>query len=146
MTPGELRMQVVRETGATVLVLALAAGWLAGLPGFIGVAAAGAITLTNFWWLARGVFAIVGSGHPVAASVAGAPVAAPTDAAAARPAPAAWPVRAVWIVAAGARFLLLTAAFAALCAMGWAHPVAIVVGLTVLPCDLIALGLRTARD
>jgi hypothetical protein len=44
---------------------------------------------------------------------------------------------------AGARYAALFVAFAALCAGGWAHPVAVVVGLTVLPCALIVGGLRT---
>jgi hypothetical protein len=146
MTPGELRMRVVRETGAAVLLLALAAAWLAGASGFVGVAGAGAITVANFWWLARGVSATIttppltppplesGSGSVSARSTA--PATAPAVAGRAR---------AVWILAAGGRFLALVAAFAVLCAMGWAHPVAIVVGLSVLPCDLIAVGLRAAR-
>jgi hypothetical protein len=122
VTPGELRARVLRETGAGVLLLALMAAWPAGAPGFIGVAGAGAISLANFWWLARGASATLrASSLPGAASGA-------------------------WMLAAGLRFLGLVAAFATLCATGWAHPVAVVVGLTVLPCNLIALGLRAARD
>ena len=51
-----------------------------------------------------------------------------------------------WIFGAGVRFAVLFVAFAALCAGGYAHPVAVVVGLTVLPCALIAQGLRSARE
>jgi hypothetical protein len=137
MTPTELRTRVVRETGAGVLLLALIAGWLGGGPGFVGVAAAGAITVANFWWLARGASAALG------ASRSG-PVASPKWAPRRGATPSA--VSGVWIVAAGFRFLALLAALAALCATGWAHPVAVVAGLTVLPCDVIALGLRAARD
>jgi hypothetical protein len=32
-----------------------------------------------------------------------------------------------------------------LLAYGWAHPIALVAGFTVLPCDLIARGLESAR-
>jgi hypothetical protein len=146
MTPGELRMRVVRETGAAVLLLALAAAWLAGAPGFLGVAGAGAITVANFWWLARGVSATIipASPTPPPLESASGSISALSTAPAAGPA-APGRARAAWILAAGARFLVLVAAFAVLCAVGWAHPVAIVVGLTVLPCDLIALGLRAAR-
>jgi hypothetical protein len=32
-----------------------------------------------------------------------------------------------------------------LLATGWAHPIALVAGFTVLPCDVIARGLASAR-
>jgi len=38
-----------------------------------------------------------------------------------------------------------TAVCGLLLATGWAHPVALVAGFTVLPCDLIARGLASAR-
>ena len=117
----ELRLRVTLETTIAVVALALPAAWLGGASAGIGVLAAGLLTLGNFWWLSR------------AASAAGASGARRRDLAG-------------WIVAAGARFTVLFAAFAALCAGGYAHPVAVVVGLTVLPCALIARGLRTARD
>ena len=117
----ELRLRVTRETAVAVVALALPAAWLGGASAGVGVLAAGLLTLGNFWWLSR------------AASTA-----------------AASSVRrremAGWIVAAGARFTVLFAAFAALCAGGYAHPVAVVVGLTVLPCALIARGLRAGYD
>ena len=50
-----------------------------------------------------------------------------------------------FILGAGARLAVLFVAFAALCAGGYAHPVAVVIGLSVLPCALIAQGLRSAR-
>jgi ATP synthase I chain len=137
MTPTELRTRVVREAGAGVLLLALIAGWLGGAPGFVGVAAAGAITVVNFWWLARGASATLGAFSPGSG-------ASPACAARGGAKPSA--VSGAWIVASGLRFLALLAAFAALCATGWAHPVAVVAGLTVLPCAVIALGLRAARD
>jgi hypothetical protein len=118
---GELQFRVTLETTIAVVVLALPAAWLGGASAGIGVLAAGLLTLGNFWWLSR------------AASAAGASGAPRRDLAG-------------WIVAAGARFAVLFAAFAALCAGGYAHPVAVVVGLTVLPCALIARGLRAARE
>jgi ATP synthase I subunit len=45
---------------------------------------------------------------------------------------------AAWILGAGLRFAVCTAT-------GSAHPLALVAGFTVLPCDLIARGLMSAR-
>ncbi len=50
-----------------------------------------------------------------------------------------------WLVGAGLRFAACTVACALLLTTGWAHPVALVAGFTVLPCDLIARGLAAAR-
>jgi hypothetical protein len=117
----ELRLRVTRETAVAVVALALPAAWLAGPSGAVGMLAAGALTVGNFWWLAR---AAAGAGDPAAPrrDVAG------------------------WILGAGARFAVLFVAFAVLCAGGYAHPVAVVVGLSVLPCAVIAQGLRSARQ
>jgi len=52
---------------------------------------------------------------------------------------------AAWILGAGLRFAACAAACGILLAYGWAHPVALVAGFTVLPCDLIARGLESAR-
>lgn len=117
----ELRLRVTMETGIAVLALALPAAWLAGPSAALGVLAAGALTIGNFWWLSR------------AASSAADPN-------------ASRPEVASWVLGAGARFVVLFAAFAALCAGGYAHPVAVVVGLSVLPCALIVQGLRSARE
>jgi hypothetical protein len=117
----ELRLRVTLATAVVVAALALPAAWLAGAPGALGLVAAGALTVGNFWWLSR------------AAASAGDPAAPRREVAG-------------WIVGAGARFAVLFASFAALCAGGYAHPVAVVVGLSVLPCALIAQGLRSARE
>lgn len=117
----ELRLRVTRESAVAVVALALPAAWLGGSPAGVGVLAAGLLTLGNFWWLSR------------AASASGAARARRRELAG-------------WIAAAAARFTVLFAAFAALCAGGYAHPVAVVVGLTVLPCALIARGLRAGRE
>jgi ATP synthase I chain len=114
----DLRLRVTAMTALGALALALPAAWLAGASGAVGVLAAGALTAGNFWWLSR---AAVGAGDPASPrrDVAG------------------------WILGAGARYAVLFVAFAALCAGGFAHPVAVVVGLTVLPCALIVGGLRS---
>ncbi len=117
----EFRARVTLETVLALAALTVPAAWLAGSSGAIGVLAAGAFVVGNFWWLSR------------AAAAAGAPSAAP-------------PQVAGWIFAAGIRFTVLFAAFAVLCAGGYAHPVAVVLGLSVLPCALVVQGLRDARE
>ena len=120
-TVSELRLRVTRETTLAVVALALPAAWLGGASAGAGVLAAGLLTLGNFWWLSRAASAARASGVR-RGELAG------------------------WIVAAGARFTVLFAALAALCVGGYAHPVAVVVGLTVLPFALVAQGLRPARE
>ena len=115
----ELRLRVTMDTAIIVAALALPAAWLVGTTGAVGVLAAGALTVGNFWWLSR------------AAASAGDPTAPRREIAG-------------WVLGAGARFAVLFAAFAALCAGGYAHPVAVVIGLSVLPCAVIAQGLRSA--
>ena len=116
----DLRLRVTTGTAIAVAALALPAAWLAGPSGALGILAAGALTAGNFWWLSR------------AAASASDPAAPRRDVAG-------------WIFGAGVRFAVLFVAFAALCAGGYAHPVAVVIGLTVLPCVLIAQGLRSAQ-
>lgn len=117
----ELRLRVTLETAIVVVALALPAAWFAGASAAVGVLAAGVLTVGNFWWLSR------------AASSAADPE-------------APRPEVAGWILGAGTRYAVLFVAFAALCAGGYAHPVAVVVGLSVLPCALIFQGLRSARE
>jgi len=82
------------------------------------VLAGGALAVVNFRWL-----------------VARAAIATATGSASA----------AAWIVGAGLRFAACAGACGILLAYGWAHPIALVAGFTVLPCDLIARGLESAR-
>ena len=117
----ELRLRVTMETAIAVVTLALPAAWLAGPSAAIGVLAAGVLTVGNFWWLSRAASSAADP-HAPRIEVAG------------------------WVLGASARFAVLFAAFAALCAGGYAHPVAVVVGLSVLPCAVIAQGLRSARE
>src|SRR3989338_970527 len=97
------------------------AAWGWGAPASGGVLVGAAVALLNFAWLARGV-ALVGGA-----------------AGARRPG-------ARWIVALGTRYLVTFAALAAPVALEWAHPVALGVGVTVLPLALTAAGLRAARQ
>ena len=57
----ELRLRVTTATAIAVVALAVPAAWLAGPTGAVGILAAGALTVGNFWWLAR---AAAGAGDP----------------------------------------------------------------------------------
>jgi hypothetical protein len=115
MTTTELSARVTMGTAVVLTVLAAAAGWLAGAAASVGVLAAGALTIGNFLWLAR------------SASVRG-------DGAARARAGA-------WALMAGVRFTVLAGVLAGLLASGWAHPVAVVAGLAVLPSIVVVAGL-----
>jgi len=118
MTPSELTTRVTLDTCAAVAALAALGWWLLGAPIGLGVLAGGALAVVNFRWL-----------------VARATIATATGSASA----------AAWIVGAGLRFAACAGACGILLAYGWAHPIALVAGFTVLPCDLIARGLESAR-
>lgn len=117
MTPSELMWRVTRDVCALGAGLVLAAAGLGGTAGALGAAAGVVLALGNFGWLVARVRASAG------------------DSSAAR---------SLWSIAAGLRFLAFGGLCAALLATGWAHPVALVAGLTVLPCALVAHGLRAA--
>ena len=117
----DLCLRVTRETAIAVGALTVPAAWLAGPSVAVGVLAAGALTVGNFWWFSRAISAAADPADP-RSQVGG------------------------WMLAAGARLAVLCAVFAALCAGGYAHPVAVVIGLGVLPCALVARGLVSARD
>ena len=101
---------------------AMSAGawWLAGAPAAAGVGGGGAIALVNFRWLARDV------GRATAAVVEG-------GAGIGR------------IGRVGLRQLVTFGALGLLVAQGWAHPVAVGVGLAALPPVLLVQGLLDAR-
>jgi hypothetical protein len=119
MTPSELMWRVTRDVCVVGAPLALAAAWLAGAAGAVGAAGGIVLALGNFRWLVGRV-----------RTQADAPGAA----------------RALWSVTAGLRLAALGGLCAALLASGWAHPVALVAGLTALPCALVGHGLRAARQ
>jgi hypothetical protein len=121
MIPSRLTARVTLECLAIVVVLSVPAAWLGGGPAAIGVLAGGALAAVNFHALAGGA-ATVSARLP--ARGAGA----------------------VWLLASGARFAVVLAVCAALFVTGWAHPIAVLVGLTVLPCQLVRQGLRLDRE
>ena len=100
--------------------LALAAGWLGGAPGVLGIAAGAALALGDFWWLAARIGALLSPDAEWGGSG--------------------------WMVATGLRFIALTAGAALVLVTGVVHPVALVIGFTVLPVVLVAQGLRAARE
>lgn len=112
--PTELTLRVMSGTLATVLPLAAVAAWLGGAAAGAGFLGAGALTVANFLWLTRHVAPAGRRPRPVAA----------------------------WALAAGARAGVVAAGATALMVSGWAHPLAVVAGLGVLPCVLVAVGLR----
>ncbi|PYN49841.1 MAG: hypothetical protein DMD95_00115 [Candidatus Rokuibacteriota bacterium] len=118
MTPGELTTRVTLDTCAVVAALAAVAAWLGGAPMGVGVLAGGALAVVNFRWLVARASAATAAGNAAASA---------------------------WLVGAGLRFAVCIVACALLLTTGWAHPIALVAGLTVLPCDLIARGLAGAR-
>lgn len=119
MTPGELKARVTVATCAGAVVMAVPLAWLAGAPAALGILAGGALAVVNFRWLAA------------RAEVA---VAAPGLAGA------------LWHVGAVLRFGMVAAVAGVLFVSGWAHPVALLAGFTVLPCAIVALGLHAARQ
>ena len=118
MTPSELTTRVTLDTSAAVLALAALAGWLLGVPSGVGVLAGGVLAVVNFRWLVIRTSVALTTGSTSATA---------------------------WIIGAGLRFVACAAACGALLAYGWAHPLGLVAGFTVLPCDLIARGLASAR-
>jgi hypothetical protein len=113
-----LTARVTLESSGIALALALPAAWIGGGPAAVGVLAGGGLAVLDFRALA----------------------ARATDTMTGR---ALGPV---WLLAYGLRFSLVLFACAVLFATEWVHPVALLVGLTVLPCNLIARGLRGARE
>src|SRR2546428_469373 len=117
MTPNNMTARVTAATCALVALLAALAAWLGGPTAALGVLAGGALAVGDFRWLAAcAVAAASGAG------VAGAG----------------------WLVGAGLRLAAFAAACAVLLALEWAHPVALLAGLSVLPCAVIVEGLRVA--
>jgi hypothetical protein len=105
---------------ATLLIgaaVALGAGWLGGTGAAFGVILGSGLAVLNFMWLVRGVMR-----------------------------PQVDTRRGYWMLASSLRMLALTGAFAAVLALRLVHPVALVIGLTALPCALVVRGLRAARE
>jgi hypothetical protein len=116
MTPDRLIDRVTAQAALGAGLVALAAGWMAGAPGVVGAAGAGALAVVNFRWLARGATRATGSGGPR-----------------------------LMALGLGLRCLGAFGALALLLASGWAHPLAALAGLSVLPPVLIAHGIVAGR-
>lgn len=100
--------------------MTVGAWWLAGVSAAVGVGGGGAIALVNFRWLARDVSratALVAEGQTGVGRIS----------------------------RIGLRQLVTFGALGLLVAQGWAHPVAVGVGLAALPPVLLAQGLLDAR-
>lgn len=118
MTASELVARVTIAIGLAALALALPAAWIAGAPGALGVLAGAALAALNFGWLARRMVTSLVPGVSAARATA----------------------------AATMRLLVALGAPAVAVATGVGHPVALVVGLSLLPCAVVVLGLRAARE
>jgi hypothetical protein len=116
----ELRTRITITSGALGGALALAAAYLGGLPAVLGIAAGAMLALGDFWWLAARVGMLL--------------------------TPEAVWGGSGWLLATGLRFAVLTAGAALVLVTGVVHPVALVIGFTVLPVVLVAQGLRAARE
>jgi hypothetical protein len=117
MSVGDLRARVTVDSAVALGVLAGLALPLAGPRSALGVVAAGALTVLNFWWLTGSMARVVAGGR--------------------RPA-LAW-------VSAAARLATLSLAFVLLFAARAVEPLAVIAGLGVLPAALIRRGLVAAR-
>jgi hypothetical protein len=111
-------MRVTIDAGFLAVGLGLGGAWLGGRTVLFGILAGAALALADFWWLSARVEA-VGADAPGAL---------------------------LWLGAAGLRLGGVAVAVAALFVTGWFHPVGLVAGLAVLPCALVARGLRVARE
>ena len=118
MTATGFLRRVTLETALAVALVAIGAMWLAGSTVGLGVIAGGVLVVGNLWWLASGV----------------------RSAARARTGPTRW------ALVAAMRLTVIAVACMLLFLSGLAHPIGVVVGLTVLPCALVVQGLRAARE
>ncbi|HZP37766.1 MAG TPA: ATP synthase subunit I [Methylomirabilota bacterium] len=119
MAIADLAARVTWSGGLTVAGITAGAWFLVGAPAAAGVGGGGAIALLNFRWLAREVV------RATAPNAEGGSLGR--------------------IGRMGLRQIVTFGALGALIAQGWAHPVAVGVGLAALPPILLAQGLLDAR-
>lgn len=117
MTATELISRVTLLSLSALAPAAAAAGWVGGASGAAGVAAGGGLALLNFRWLARGGIAASDRGRRL---------------------------RAWSALTSALRYAGTFAALALALSTGWADPLGVLVGLSVLPPVLIVQGLRSA--
>jgi len=111
-------MRVTVDAGLLAVALALGGAWFGGRTVCFGILAGAVLALADFWWLSARLDA------------------ATTDA----------PGVTAWVATAGLRLAGVALAVALLFITGLFHPVGLVAGLSVLPCALVARGLRLARE
>ena len=120
MATAEFAASVTRAGTWTLAVLSAGAWWLFGVPAAAGVGGGGAIALINFRWLSRDLsraFAVVAEGHAGLARIG----------------------------RIGLRQFVMLGSLGLLVGQGWAHPVAVGLGLAALPPVLLVQGLLNAR-
>lgn len=117
----ELIRGVVGVGAACLIPLALGGFLVAGPEGGLGVAAGGALALGNLWLLARGSERALRlfTGRPL---------------------------HPLWVLGLGLRYLALFGALGLLLWSGRVHPLALIVGLSVLPPLLVLYALRNPRE
>jgi hypothetical protein len=111
-------MRVTIDAALLAAALAFGGAWFGGRTVCFGILAGAFLALADFWWLSARLDSV--------ASTA--------------------PTALTWLGAAGLRLAGIAVAVAALFMTGWFHPVGLVAGLAVLPCALVARGLRLARE
>jgi hypothetical protein len=116
MTPTELTSRVTAWAGLAVAALAVAAGSTGGGAWAVGVLAGGGLGVTHFRALAARVIAVAGAAAPGR-----------------------------WLLGSALRLTASAGACALLFVGGWAHPVAVVLGVSAVPCAVVAAGLAAAR-
>jgi hypothetical protein len=120
MATAEFAARVTRAGTWTLAVMSAGAWWLFGVPAAAGVGGGGAIALLNFRWLSRDLghaFAVVAEGRAGLARIG----------------------------RIGLRQFVMLGSLGLLVGQGWAHPVAIGLGLAALPPVLLVQGLLNAR-
>ena len=110
-------VRVAVETCALGGVAALVAAWLGGREAAVGVMVGSVLAVLNFAWLAHGITRVTARASSRA-----------------------------WVLATSVRMATVAVVFAALLATGLIHPLALMIGLTALPCALVARGLAAARE
>jgi hypothetical protein len=120
MATAEFAASVTRAGTWTLAVMSAGAWWLFGVPAAAGVGGGGAIALINFHWLSRDLgraFAVVAEGRGGLARIG----------------------------RIGLRQFVMLGSLGLLVGQGWAHPVAVGLGLAALPPVLLVQGLLNAR-
>lgn len=118
MTRSSLTARVTIDTSLLAVALGLGGAWIGGRTVCFGILAGAILALADFWWLSARL-------EDVSAATPGA---------------------IAWLGAAGLRLAGVAVVVALLFVTGWFHPVGLVAGLAVLPCALVARGLRLARE